>query len=71
MGDLNYDLINLESNIVNEFKETMLSHSYISLINKPTRIAERTNSTSILSRSATCIDQIWTTINNYDIRSGI
>ena len=62
MGDLNYDLLDLENNAINNFKDLMLSFSYKSLINKPTRIAERCNAiTDTISTSATCLDQIWTT----------
>ena len=72
MGDPNYDLIDVETNVINEFKELMFGHTYSSLINKPTRIAERKRSNSnIISKTATCLDHIWTTIQNYDIRSGI
>ena len=59
MGDLNYDLLDLENNAINNFKDLMLSFSYKSLINKPTRIAERNNAfTNTISASATCLIQI-------------
>ena len=72
MGDFNYDLLDNETDAVNEFKELMLGYTYISLINKPTRIAERhMTRTNTVSSSATCLDQIWTTVQKYDIRSAI
>ena len=72
MGDFNYNLIDNETNAVNDFKELMLGHTYMSLINKPTRIADRNMTRSnTVSSSATCLDLIWTTVQKYDIRSAI
>ena len=72
MGDCNYDLIDLENNAICNFKDIMLSFSYRSLINKPTRIQERHNiNTDTIRTSATCLDQIWTTNENTNITGAI
>ena len=62
LGDLNFDLNDLENRDVNSLKECMHNNYFISLINQPTRITDST---------ATCIDHIWTNVVNSDIRTGI
>ena len=61
-GDLNFNLIDLDDNNINKFKELMIDSSFYSLINKPTRIGRA---------SATCIDHIWSNMYNDSIVSGI
>ena len=62
MGDMNYDLIKTDDKLVNEFKDVFFDNLYYPIITKPTRI---TNTT------ATCIDHVWTNIQNSTINSGI
>ena len=62
-GDFNYDLAKTNHNThVDEFSEIMFSHSFYSLINKPTRITDT---------SSTIIDHIWTNTYSQPIKSGI
>ena len=61
-GDLNFNLIDMEDNNIGHFKEKMFDYSFYSLINKPTRITDKT---------ATCIDHIWSNIFDDKIISGI
>ena len=61
-GDFNFNLIDSNDTDIANFKENMFNYSFYSLINKPTRITDRT---------ATCLDHIWS--NDFDDRiiSGI
>ena len=72
MGDLNQDLLDLENESINDFKDLMFSFSYRSLINKPTRICSRYMSqTNTTTTSATCLTHIWTTTYDKDLSSAI
>ena len=62
MGDMNYDLLDLDSQAEDLFKDEMFSFYFYPLINHPTRIADT---------SATCIDHIWTNVRDRPITSGI
>ena len=61
-GDFNFNLIDTDDTNVSDFKENMFDNSFYSLINKPTRITDR---------SATCIDHIWSNVFDENILSGI
>ena len=61
-GDMNYDILDLDSQAEDLFKDEMFSYYYYPLINHPTRITDT---------SATCIDHIWTNIKDRHITSGI
>ena len=59
MGDYNLDLLKYDENkYVCEFLDMFFSYGFIPLINRPTRVTEKT---------ATIIDHIYT--NNYDVES--
>ena len=62
MGDMNFDLLDLDSPAEDLFKDEMFSFSYYPIINHPTRITDT---------SATSIDHIWTNIVDRPITSGI
>ena len=63
LGDFNIDLFNSESHIdSSEFFETMFSYSQFPLINRPTRITQK---------SATLIDNIYSNNLNVDCLNGI
>ena len=65
MGDFNHDLLACEptDSYKNQFVDTMLKNSFISLINHPTRNTDT---------SASALDQIWTNANfSADIKSAI
>ena len=65
MGDFNYELLACEptDSYKNQFIDTMLENSFISLINHPTRITDT---------SASALDQIWSDANlPADIKSVI
>ena len=62
MGDMNYDLLDIDSLSEDLFKDEMFSYSYSPIINHPTRITDD---------SATCIDHIWTNTKDCQITSGI
>ena len=62
MGDMNYDLLDLDSSSEDLFKDEMFSYSYYPIINHPTQITDG---------SSTCIDHIWTNIKDREITSGI
>lgn len=62
LGDLNFDLTDLENREVNKLKECMNNHLFVSLINQPTRITDST---------ATCLDHIWTNVVSSDIKTAI
>lgn len=58
MGDFNINLLNFEShNLTSDFVELLHSHSFLSLINRPTRIT---------ATSATLIDNIFTNCTNLE-----
>ena len=61
-GDLNFNLIDTNDTNIASFKENMFDYSFYSLINKPTRITDKT---------ATCIDHIWSNVFDDRIVSGI
>ena len=61
-GDFNFNLIDIDDNHIADFKEKMFDYSFFSLINKPTRITDKT---------ATCIDHIWSNVFDDRIISGI
>ena len=61
-GDFNFNLIDMDNNNIRDFKEKMFGYSFYSLVNKPTRITDKT---------ATCIDHIWSNIFDDRIISGI
>ena len=61
-GDFNFNLLDSLDHYIDTFVETMFSFNYYPLINKPTRITEKSNST---------IDHIWTNFTNTKISSGI
>ena len=62
LGDSNFNLLDSLDHHTDAFVETMFSFSYYPLINKPTRITEKSSST---------IDHIWTNFTNTKIFSGI
>ena len=62
MEDMNFDLIKTDNKLANEFKDVFFDNLYYPIITKPTRI---TNTT------ATCIDHVWTNIQNSTINSEI
>ena len=62
MGDMNYDLLDLDSPAEDLFKDEMFSYSFYPLINHPTRVTDS---------SATIIDHIWTNVVDRPIKSGI
>ena len=62
MGDMNFDLLDLDSQAEDLFKDEMFSHYFYPVINHPTRITDT---------SATCIDHIWTNVRDRPITSGI
>ena len=61
-GDFNLDLVDVDDNHTNLFTDLMFHHSFYPHINKPTRLT---------NTSATCIDQLWSNIYNFDVVSGI
>ena len=61
-GDFNFNLLDSLDHHTDAFVETMFSFNYCPLINKPTRITEKSSST---------IDHIWTNFTNKKISSGI
>ena len=62
MGDMNFDLLDLDSPAEDLFKDEMFSFSFYPIINHPTRVTDTT---------ATTIDHIWTNIMDRPIISGI
>ena len=60
--DFNFNLLDSVDHRTGAFVETMFSFNYYPLINKPTRITEKSSST---------IDHIWTNFTNTKISSGI
>ena len=62
MGDLNYDLLQDSHTFTDDFVDIMYDHSFYPIINKPTRITQS---------SSTCIDHIWTNIQDKNISSAI
>ena len=66
MGDMNFDLLDLDSSAEDLFKDEMFSFSFYPLINHPTRIIHTS-----AQESATCIDHIWTNVVDKPITSGI
>ena len=61
-GDLNFNLVDTNDTSIENFKERMFDYSFYSLINKPTRITNKT---------ATCLDHIWSNVFDDRIFSGI
>ena len=62
MGDLNFNLLDSSDNSTEMLVDTMFDHHFYPLINKPTRITEK---------SYSAIDHIWTDIINTKINSNI
>ena len=62
MGDMNYDLLDVDSQFEDLFKDEMFSYFYYPIINHPTRITDNT---------ASCIGHIWTNVKDRQITSGI
>ena len=62
MGDMNFDLLDLDSQAEDLFKDEMFAYSFYPIINHPTRITDT---------SGTCIDHVWTNITDRPITSGI
>ena len=61
-GDLNYNLIDIDDNHVDNFTSVMFDNSFYPHINQPTRIT---------ATSATCIDHIWSNVFDRDVVCGI
>ena len=51
MGDFNFNLLNSNDKLTENFVDMMFDHGYYPLINKPTRITTKSSKT---------IDHIWT-----------
>ena len=62
MGDQNYNLLETDDPLVDQFVDEMFSESFYSLINHPTRITDSTNS---------ILDHIWTNVTDKQIISGV
>ena len=62
MGDLNFNLLDSSDNSTEMLVDTMFDHHFYPLINKPTRITEK---------SYSAIDHIWTDIINTKINCNI
>ena len=62
MGDQNYNLLETDDPLVDQFVDEMFSESFYSLINHPTRIIDSTKS---------ILDHIWTNVTDKQIISGI
>lgn len=60
-GDINYNLLDVDSTDVSDFTELMVENFFVPVINKPTRICKT---------SATVLDHIWTNIRSIPIKSG-
>ena len=62
IGDLTNVLLQDSHTFTDNFVDTMYDHSFYPIINKPTRITQN---------SSTCIDHIWTNIQDKIIKSAI
>ena len=62
MGDFNIDLLKYEShNYINDFINSLVSHSFLPYILQPTRVTDH---------SSTIIDNIFSDITDYENSSG-
>ena len=61
-GDLNYNLLQHDNNMVSDLLDIMPDNSFYSLINKPTHITDT---------SATILDHAWTNLYFENIKTGV
>ena len=61
-GDLHYNLLQYDNNMVNDLMHIMSDNSFYSLINKLTRITDT---------SATILDHVWTNLYSENVKTGV